>query len=375
MRKVKMGMVGGGDGAFIGAVHRHAAALDGMIDLVCGCFASTPEKSRKSGKNLGLPADRVYGTYAEMMAAEAALPVADRMDFVAIVTPNHMHFPVAKAALDAGFHVLSDKPATLTLDESKALKSLVDSGDFLYGLTHNYTGYPAIKEARDLVKSGALGPLRKVVVEYLQGWLAGPDDPNDKQAAWRTDPARAGAAGCFGDIGSHAANLAEYVTGAQIEEICADLSTFVEGRMLDDDSTALLKLSNNIKGVLNASQIAVGEENNLTLRVYGEKGGLEWRQQEPNTLTLKWSDNSQTVRRTGNDFGPAGTAATRTPGGHPEGYLEAFANIYRAFAARILGEDSDLDFPSIDAAVHGMAVIEGMVAASASDEKWFKIKD
>lgn len=369
-----MGMVGGGDGAFIGAVHRHAAALDGRIDLACGCFASTPEKSRKSGENLGLPAGRVYGTYPEMMAAEAALPEGERMDFVAIVTPNHMHFPVAKAALAAGFHVLSDKPATLNVDEAKALKSLVDKSGQLYGLTHNYTGYPAVKEARFLVSSGALGPIRKVVVEYLQGWLSGPDDPTNKQAAWRTDPARAGAAGCMGDIGSHAANLAEYVTGAEIEEVCADLSTFVEGRALDDDSVALLKMSNGIKGILNASQIAAGEENNLTLRIYGTKGGLEWHQMEPNTLTLKWLDNSQSIRRTGNDFGAVAAAATRTPGGHPEGYLEAFANIYSAFAAKILGEETLLDFPGIEEAVHGMAVIEGMVAASESDEKWFKIK-
>ena len=383
MSRIRMGMVGGGEGAFIGAVHRMAAALDGEIELVCGAFSSDVERSRRSGAALYLPAGRVYGDYRSMMAAEAALPEAQRMQFVAIVTPNHQHFPVAEAALRAGFHVLSDKPATLNLDEALRLRALLAETGLLYGLTHTYTGYPLVKEARARVAAGELGAIRKVVVEYPQGWLADrQEDADNKQAAWRLDPARSGASNCMGDIGVHAANLAEYVSGLAIAEICADLTAFVPGRTLDDDGAMLLRFDNGARGVLYASQVSVGEENALTIRVYGEKGGLEWRQQEPNTLWLKWADRPTEMLRTGGAYlGELAAANTRTPMGHPEGYLEAFANIYMAFAGQIRARDEGqpvsaraADCPGIDAAIRGMAFIELAVAASASDIKWHGFK-
>ena len=279
MTKIRMGMVGGGEGAFIGAVHRMAAALDGEIELVCGAFSSDAARSQRSGAALYLPPERVYDDYHEMMAAEAALPAAQRMQFVAIVTPNHQHFPVAEAALRGGFHVLSDKPATLNLDEAIKLRDVVAETGFLYGLTHTYTGYPLVKEARARVAAGELGEIRKVVVEYPQGWLATrEEDTDNKQAAWRLDPAQAGISSCMGDIGVHAANLAEYVSGVSISEICSDLTAFVPGRTLDDDGAVLLRFDNGARGVLHASQVCVGEENAISIRVYGEKGGLEWRQ-------------------------------------------------------------------------------------------------
>jgi predicted dehydrogenase len=383
MSKIRMGMVGGGEGAFIGAVHRMAAALDGEIELVCGAFSSDAERSQRSGAALYLPADRVYGDYHSMMAAEAALPAAQRMQFVAIVTPNHQHFPVAEAALRAGFHVLSDKPATLNLDEALRLRDVLADTGLLYGLTHTYTGYPLVKEARARVAAGELGSIRKVVVEYPQGWLADrQEDADNKQAAWRLDPARSGASNCMGDIGVHAANLAEYVSGLAIAEICADLTAFVPGRKLDDDGAMLLRFDNGARGVLHASQVSVGEENALTIRVYGEKGGLEWRQQEPNTLWLKWADRPTEMLRTGGAYlGAQASANTRTPMGHPEGYLEAFANIYMAFAGQIRAHEEGqpvsaraADCPGIDAAIRGMAFIELAVAASASDIKWHAFK-
>jgi predicted dehydrogenase len=383
MSKIRMGMVGGGEGAFIGAVHRMAAALDGDIELVCGAFSSDAERSRRAGAGLYLPANRVYGDYRSMMAAEAALPEAQRMQFVAIVTPNHQHFPVAEAALRAGFHVLSDKPATLNLDEALRLRDVLAETGLLYGLTHTYTGYPLVKEARARVAAGELGNIRKVVVEYPQGWLADrQEDADNKQAAWRLDPARSGASNCMGDIGVHAANLAEYVSGLAIAEICADLTAFVPGRTLDDDGAMLLRFDNGARGVLYASQVSVGEENALTIRVYGEKGGLEWRQQEPNTLWLKWADRPTEMLRTGGAYlGAQACANTRTPMGHPEGYLEAFANIYMAFAGQIRARDEGqpvsaraADCPGIEAAIRGMAFIELAVAASASDIKWHAFK-
>lgn len=383
MSKIRMGMVGGGEGAFIGAVHRIAAALDGEIELVCGAFSSDAERSRRSGAGLYLPADRVYSDYRGMMAAEAALPAAQRMQFVAIVTPNHQHFPVAEAALRAGFHVLSDKPATLNLDEALRLREVLAETGLLYGLTHTYTGYPLVKEARARVAAGELGSIRKVVVEYPQGWLADrQEDADNKQAAWRLDPARSGVSNCMGDIGVHAANLAEYVTGLAIAELCADLTAFVPGRTLDDDGAMLLRFDNGARGVLYASQVSVGEENALSIRVYGEKGGLEWRQQEPNTLWLKWADRPTEMLRTGGAYlGAQAAANTRTPMGHPEGYLEAFANIYMAFAGQIRARDEGqplsaraADCPGIDAAIRGMAFIELAVAASASDIKWHTFK-
>lgn len=379
MAKVRMGMVGGGEGAFIGAVHRMAAALDGEIELVCGAFSTDAERSRRSGAALHLPAERVYSDYRTMMSAEAALPEQQRMQFVAIVTPNHMHFPVAEAALREGFHVMSDKPATLNLEQALQLRRLVVDTGLLYGLTHTYTGYPLVKEARERIARGELGAIRKVVVEYPQGWLADrQEDADNKQAVWRLDPARAGISSCMGDIGVHAANLAEYVSGQQIAEICSDLTAFVPGRPLDDDGAVLLRFASGAKGVLYASQVSVGEENALAIKVYGEAGGLEWRQQEPNTLCLKWNDQPTQLLRTGGDYlGELAAVNTRTPMGHPEGYLEAFANLYMAFIGRIrareAGQPEDeraADCPGIEEAVRGMTFIELAVAASASDVKW-----
>ncbi len=383
-RKIRYGMVGGGRGAFIGAVHRIAANMDGQIELVCGAFSSDPEKSKASGTDLFLPANRCYGSFAEMIRSEAALPADQRMDFISIVTPNHVHFPPAKMALENGFHVLSDKPATFDLAEAKTLEALVKKSGLLYGLTHNYTGYPLIKEARDLVHSGKLDKIRKVVVEYPQGWLATRIEASgQKQASWRTDPKRSGAAGCIGDIGTHAENLAEYVTGLEISELAADLTAFVKGRKLDDDGNVLLRFKGGAKGVLHASQISVGEENNLNLRVYGELGGLEWHQREPNTMLVKWPDQPMQVYRTANGYlGAAAKAAGRTPPAHPEGYLEAFANIYRNFAgavrARVEGrklakDDLTLDFPTIQDGVRGMAFIEAVVASSKKNAAWTKL--
>lgn len=376
-------MIGGGRGAFIGAVHRIAANIDGQVELVCGAFSSDPQRSKDSGADFYLPEDRCYGTFQEMIEKEAALPEGERMDFVAIVTPNHVHFPAAKAALEGGFHVLSDKPATFDLAEAKELEKIVEKSGKLYGLTHNYTGYPLVKQARDMIRDGVLGKIRKVVVEYPQGWLATRLEGDDqKQAAWRTDPKRSGAAGCIGDIGTHAENLAEYMTGLKISELAADLTAFVEGRALDDDGNVLLRFEGGAKGILHSSQIAVGEENNLNIRVWGEKGGLEWHQNEPNTLLVKWLDQPMQVYRTGNGYlGSNAASATRTPPSHPEGYLEAFANIYKNFAEHIRAvidgvEPSEvaLDYPKIDDGIRGMAFIEAVVASSQANAAWTPIE-
>ncbi|MEN9574857.1 MAG: hypothetical protein RL514_2712 [Verrucomicrobiota bacterium] len=383
-RKIRYGMVGGGRGAFIGAVHRIAAAMDQQIELVCGAFSSDPERSKASGADLFLPANRCYGTFEEMILAEKALPADQRMDFIAIVTPNHMHFPPAKMALENGFHVLSDKPATFDLAEAKALAALVKKTGLLYGLTHNYTGYPLVKQAREMIATGKLGKIRKVVVEYPQGWLATRlEASGQKQAGWRTDPKRSGAGGCVGDIGTHAENLAEYMTGLQIFELAADATSFVKGRKLDDDVNVLLRFKGGAKGVLHSSQISVGEENNLNIRVYGELGGLEWHQNEPNTLLVKWLDQPMQVYRTANGYlCDAAKAAGRTPPAHPEGYLEAFANIYKNFAnairAKAAGQKlakTDLanDYPKIEDGVRGMAFINAVVASSAKNAAWTKL--
>ncbi len=383
MAKVRMGMVGGGEGAFIGAVHRMAANLDGEIELVCGAFSRDAEKSRRSGIALHLAEDRIYADFHEMMAKEAALPARERMQFVAIVTPNHGHFPVAKAALQAGFHVLSDKPATLNMAEAVALRDIVNRTGLEYGLTHTYTGYPLVKEAKLRIAAGALGRIRRVIVEYSQGWLADrQEEAGNKQAAWRLDPAQAGEGGCVGDIGVHAANLAEYVTGVKISALCADLTACVEGRELDDDGAILLRFANGAKGVLMASQVSVGEENNLRINVYGDQGGVEWNQEEPNTLWLKYKDQpTQRLRTAGGYLAPLAAANTRTPMGHPEGYLEAFANVYMSFASRVrsLADDRpfterSLDYQGIEDAVRGMAFIELAVAASSSDVKWHTLE-
>lgn len=380
-RKIRYGMVGGGRGAFIGAVHRIAAAMDQQVELVCGAFSSDPERSKASGADLFLPASRCYGTFAEMILAEKALPADQRMDFMAIVTPNHMHFPPAKMALENGFHVLSDKPATFDLAEAKALAALVKKTGLLYGLTHNYTGYPLVKQARDMIATGKLGKIRKVVVEYPQGWLATRlEASGQKQAGWRTDPKRSGAGGCVGDIGTHAENLAEYITGLKISELAADATSFVKGRKLDDDVNVLLRFKGGAKGVLHSSQISVGEENNLNIRVYGELGGIEWHQKEPNTMLVKWQDQPMQVYRTANGYlCDAAKAAGRTPPAHPEGYLEAFANIYKNFAnairARLDGRklaktDFANDYPKIEDGVRGMAFIKAVVESSAKNAEW-----
>ncbi len=378
-RKLRYGMVGGGRGAFIGAVHRIAATLDGQCELVAGAFSADPEKSRASGTDLFIAPGRCYATYEALILGEKALPAGVRIDFIVIVTPNHLHFAPAKLALENGIHVVSDKPATFDLAQASELAALVKKTGLVYAITHNYTGYPLVKEARALVRSGRLGAIRKVIAEYPQGWLATRlEDSGQKQAGWRTDPARSGAAGCVGDIGTHAENLAEYVTGLKIRELAADLTTFVEGRRLDDDANILLRFDGGAKGILHCSQISVGEENNLSLRVYGEKGGLEWHQREPNTLLVKWLDQpAQVYRTSGGYLGAEAAAAARLPGGHPEGYLEAFANIYRNFAATLRARAAgrtptalEADFPTIEDGVRGMAFIAAVVASNQANAAW-----
>ncbi|MEQ9422991.1 MAG: Gfo/Idh/MocA family oxidoreductase [Cyclobacteriaceae bacterium] len=376
-----MGMVGGGVGAFIGGVHRMAANLDGQIELVCGAFSSSPEKSKQSGEELYLPEDRVYPNFEEMITREKDLPEGERMDFVSIVTPNHVHFAPAKMALENGFHVMCDKPVTFSLEEAKILAETVEKSGLVFGLSHNYTGYPMVKQAKQMIQDGVIGKVRKVVVEYPQGWLYQRiESESQKQASWRTDPSKSGKSGCMGDIGTHAENLMEYVTGLQITELCADLNVFVEGRALDDDGSVLVKLSDGARGILYASQISCGDENNLRIRVYGEKAGLEWFQPEPNTLTLKYQEKPNEILRAGNPYiSDKGQAHSRLPAGHPEGFLEAFGNLYRNFSlavrARIEGTafDADLyDFPTIYDGIRGMQFIDAVVESSASDQKWTK---
>ena len=382
-KRIRMGMVGGGVGAFIGDVHRKAAALDGQIELVCGAFSRSAENSRATGESLFLDSERAYGSWQEMLDGERKRPAGDRMEMVSIVTPNDVHLPAARAALEAGFHVISDKPATRDLAEALELKSVIESADGLYGLTHTYLGYPLVKEARDRVARGEIGPLRKVYVEYPQGWLSTLlEATGQKQADWRTDPERSGPSGCMGDIGTHAATLAEYISGDIIAEVCADLTIFVEGRRLDDDGSVLIRMAGGAKGVLTASQVCSGEENNLNIRLYGESGGLQWRQQEPNTLWLKRQGEPARRLRAGVDQGYLGAAAQahmRTPSGHPEGYFEAFANIYRNFASAIVahaaGElhDSLLDYPTIEEGVSGLAFIDAIIRNDSGGEKWTKV--
>lgn len=379
-RKLRMGMVGGGSDAFIGAIHRLAAFMDGQIELVCGCFSINPEISVSSGKSYYLPETRVYKTYQEMFENEVKLPEGDRMDFVTIVTPNFAHFGPAMMALENGFNVVIDKPITFTLDEALQLQEKLQETGLLLALTHTYSGYPAVKQARQMVAEGLLGNIRKIYVEYPQGWLSAKlEDAGNAQASWRTDPKRSGKAGAMGDIGTHAHHLAEYITSLKTTELCAELNVFVPGRLLDDDGAVLLRFDNGAKGVLMATQIAAGEENALKIRVYGEKGGLEWAQQEPNTLLAKWTNRPTEIYRTGTGFmGSAAVANTRTPGGHPEGYLEAFANIYRNFSltlrAKMNGEQPKpewLDFPGIEDGIRGMKFIDAVVEAGYNDEiKW-----
>jgi predicted dehydrogenase len=381
-QKIRMGMIGGGKQAFIGAVHRMAANLDGLIELCCGALSSNPETAKVSGKDLFLPADRSYGSYQEMFSAESQLPADERMQFVSIVTPNHLHFEPAIMALEHGFNVVIDKPITFSLAEAKTLQQKVEQTGLLLCLTHTYSGYPMVKQAKQMVKDGVFGKIRKVCVEYPQGWLSLPAQSDNKQAAWRTDPNKSGISGCMGDIGTHAAQLAEYISGLEISKICADLNIVVPDRALDDDGNVLLKFNNGANGILMASQIAAGEENALKIYVYGEKGGLEWHQMEPNTLIVKWLDQPSQIYRTGNAYLiNAAQYNSRTPAGHPEGYLEAFANIYKNFALTLLAKQGGvkptaemLDFPTAKDGVRGMAFIENVVASSKSNLKWFDFK-
>ncbi len=379
-RKLRFGMIGGGRGAFIGAVHRLAAQMDGQAELVAGAFSSDPKRSRDSGGDLFLEPARVYGSYREMAAQEAARPPADRLDFVVIVTPNDQHFPVAKLFLEQGFHVVCDKPVTWNLAQARTLEKLVRRTRKIFVLTHNYTGNIMVKQARALVRRGFLGELRKVVVEYPQGWLSTPlEGTGQKQAVWRTDPKRSGGGGSLGDIGTHAANLALYITGLRIRELCADLTTFVAGRRLDDDDNILLRFHGGAKGLLHSSQICVGDENNLNIRVYGSLAALEWHQEQPNELVVKFPDQPRQIWKRGNAYlDEAAGRFSRIPAGHPEGYLEAFANIYQeAFRAMRASKDGtapegDFDFPTINDGVIGMTFIEYALRSSRAGARWVK---
>lgn len=378
-QKLRMGMVGGGPGSFIGAVHRMAANLDGEIELVCGAFSSNADKSKLTGDSLGLAPERVYGSFEEMINTEKTLPADERMQFVSIVTPNHMHYAPAALALENGFHVVMDKPLVLNMDEARKLQQLVQDTGLLFCLTHTYTGYPMIKEARQQVLQGKLGTIRKVHVYYPQGWLSDYLEGGDnKQASWRTDPGKSGKAGAMGDIGSHAFNLAEYISGLQVTKLCADINIVVPNRQLDDDGAVLLKFNNGASGLLLATQVAAGEENNVTIQVYGDKGGLEWKQEDCNTLFLKWPDQPAQKLRTGSGYVSSfAQHNTRVPAGHPEGYLEAFANLYRNFAlslqARLAGitpQPEWLDYPGITDGIRGMQFIDTVIESGRSDIKW-----
>ncbi|MFI8377656.1 Gfo/Idh/MocA family protein [Leeuwenhoekiella sp. NPDC079379] len=381
MKKLKMGMVGGGQGSFIGDVHRRASRIDGMIDLVCGAFSSDAERSLKSAEALGVAPERAYKSFEEMIKKEALLPEKERMDFVSIVTPNHMHFPPAKLALESGFHVICDKPVTLTLEEAFELQKVVKSSGKVFALTHNYTGYPMVKQARLMVENGDLGELRKVVVHYLQGWMStAVEETENKQASWRVDPKKSGIGGALGDIGTHAENLTEYITGKKIVEVAADLSSFGAGRVLDDDGNILLRLEGNTKGSLSISQIATGEENNLGIRVYGTKGSVAWYQENPNELTAYWLDKPKQIYTPGgNGTYAESTEYTRVPPGHPEGYLEGFATIYRSFAKEVLAVKEGAacserpDFPTIDDGLRGMQFIYASVASSDNNAAWVSL--
>jgi len=374
-----MAMIGGGKDAFIGAVHRLAFNMDGQVSLVAGTLSINPEIAIDSGHDLFLDEERIYTDYKVMLEKEAAMPAGKRIDFVSIVTPNFAHFDPAMMALEKGFHVVIEKPITFSLDEAKKLKEKVEQTGLSLLLCHTYTGYPMIKQAKRMIQKGLLGKIRKVYVEYPQGWLSTfLEGANNKQAAWRTDPKRSGKAGSMGDIGTHAFNMAEYVTGSKVTKLCADINIIVEGRMLDDDGAAFLKFDNGASGVLMATQIAAGAENNIKIRVFGEKGGLEWQQEDANTLQVKWLDKPAEVYRAGTGYLDSFAKHNcRTPAGHPEGYLEAFANLYRNFVltvrARINNEKPEeewLDFPGVEEGIRGMAFIENVIASGKSDAKW-----
>ncbi len=377
-RKIRYGMVGGGPDAFIGAVHRKAAALDGEIELVAGAFSASPEKSRCQGVELQLDPNRVYGSYQEMAEKESAAPEEERVDFVSIVTPNHVHFDIARMFIEAGFHIICDKPMTTTLEDAEAICRLVKQHNIIFALTHNYTGYPMVKQARELVSQGKLGMVRKIVVEYSQGWLTTfLEGEGAKQAVWRTDPNQAGVSSCIGDIGSHAENLTHYITGLELETICADLTTFVEGRKLEDDGNLLVHYKGGARGLLFASQIAVGEENNFRIRIYGTDASLEWRQENPNYLHVRFLDGPEHVYKRGNGYvDPIVAHNSRLPFGHPEAFIEAFANIYvnatRTMAAKIAGEapgEFDMDFPTAQDGARGVHFIHKSVE-SGNQRAW-----
>ncbi len=385
-KRLKMGMVGGGPGAFIGEVHRKAASLDGGIEIVGGAFSIKPRESKQMAKELDLNPKRCYGTFEEMLEKESALPEGERMDFISVTTPNNWHFPIAKACMEAGFHVMCEKPMTITVAEARKMVTVVKKTKRVFGLMHNYTGYPMVKLARDMVKNDEFGKIRKIIVQYPQGWLAtAVEKTGSQQASWRTDPKQSGASGCGGDIGTHAANLSEYVTGLKITELCAEFTTFVKGRRLDDDVNCLLKFNNGARGLLHASQIAVGEENNLAIWVYGEKGGLEWHQEHPNELLVKRLGKASEVWRRGNDYvanySDAAARHTRLPFGHPEAFFEAFANNYVNFADTIRAKQARkkpdplmLDFPNVNDGLRGMLFLETLVASAKSKQKWTKMK-
>ncbi|MBK8946228.1 MAG: Gfo/Idh/MocA family oxidoreductase [Ignavibacteriae bacterium] len=382
-RKLKMGMLGGGPGAFIGEVHRKAARMDGNVEIIAGAFDIDPIKSHQMGKELNLNSNRVYDNYQKMIEGELNLPKNERIDFVSITTPNNWHFPMAKDFLNAGFHVMCEKPMTITVDQSLELEKIVKNTGKVFGLMHTYTGYPMAKLGKDLIKNGELGEIRKVVVRYPQGWLTNAiEKTGQMQASWRTDPKQTGAGGSIGDIGIHAANLAEYFTGLRITEISADITSFVEGRPVDDDANVLLHLNNGAKGVLFCSQISVGEENDLAIWVYGTKKSLEWHQEEPNFLYLKEGDGPVQIWKRGNqyvnNYSKAAARGTRLPSGHPEALLEAIANIYNNFGDTIRNKEDNLevdlelisDFPNVDDGVRGMKFIDAVIKNSRGNEKW-----
>jgi len=385
-RKLKMGMIGGGPGAFIGEVHRKAARMDGGIELVAGAFDINPRKSKQMGRELCLNPKRVYRNYKEMIERELKLPEGERVDFVSITTPNNWHFPIARDFLKVGFHVMCEKPMTFNVKEARELRKIVKQSRKVFGLMHNYTGYPMVKLARDMVRQGDLGKIRKIVVQYPQGWLATAlERTSHMQASWRTDPKQSGGAGCMGDIGTHAENLSEYITGLKITQICADLTIFVKGRRLDDDGNCLLRFNNGARGILHASQISIGEENGLAIWIYGQEKGLEWHQEHPNYLYVKEPNGPMQVWIRGNVYvgakSPAAARATRLPFGHPEAFFEAFANVYCNFSDTILArmtrtkpDKLALDFPNVDDGVRGMLFIDTVLASTKSRQKWTKMK-
>src|SRR3712207_4610883 len=379
MKKLKMGMVGGGSGALIGAVHRRAAVMDGEVEFVAGALSSTADKALASGRELGLTDERNYASWERMLEAELSLPEEERVDFVSVVTPNHMHHPVARAFAEAGFNVVLDKPTVQTSQEAEDLMRVVEGSGVVFAVTYTYTGYPMVKQARHMVRDGLLGEVRKVIVEYNQGWLASRlEESGAKQAEWRTDPARSGIAGAVGDIGSHAENLVSTITGLEVSEICAELTTFVEGRRLDDDANLLVRYTGGARGVLIASQISAGEENDLRIRVYGSEGGLEWRQEEPNYLVSRPMEAPAQVLKRGNDYlCEEAKRASRLPAGHPEAFIEAFANVYMSVAGALRARHEGAgpgglrdDFPSVYDGARGVHFIEKTVESSRSEKKW-----